>query len=62
MKTQTSLHHCWEQSFGFLVMLFSTGIAVWQCGAAECDEWREKMEPIVPQGYLCRRAGTPIVG
>ena len=42
-------------------MLLSAGIALWQCGASESDEWREKMEPIIPQGYLCRHTAAPIL-
>jgi predicted esterase len=44
----------------FLVVLLLAGAAVWQCRAGECDEWRQKMAPIVPQGYLCRHTATPI--
>ena len=53
--------HCRERGCSFLVMLLLAGAVVWRGEAGECDEWREKMEPIVPQGYLCRRAATPIL-
>src|ERR1039458_1502214 len=61
MNTQRRLFPCWEQRCGLLVMLLSAGIALWQCGASESDEWREKMEPIIPQGYLCRHTAAPIL-
>ena len=42
-------------------MLLSTGIAVWQCGATDWDDWHGKMEPIIPRGYLCHHTAAPIV-
>jgi predicted esterase len=42
-------------------MLLLAGAALWRCGAGEADEWRQKMEPIVPQAYLCRHTATPIL-
>ncbi len=35
--------------------------AAGRCAAGEADEWREKMEPIVPHGYLCRHTAAPIL-
>ena len=32
-----------------------------RCGAGDADDWRQKMAPIVPRGYLCRHTDTPIV-
>ena len=43
------------------MMLLSAGISLWRCGAGERDEWRNKMQPIVPLGYVCRHTATPIV-
>jgi predicted esterase len=45
----------------FLAMLLLATAAVSPSGAGDADDWREKMERIVPQGYLCRHAATPIV-
>src|SRR6266436_1053017 len=28
--------------------------------AAEREDWRQKMQPISPRGYLCRHAAAPI--
>ncbi len=51
----------WKQHFGLLVLLLFTGIAVGRCHAGDADAWRDKMAPIVPQGYLCRHTATPIL-
>jgi hypothetical protein len=48
-------------SCGWLTVLLLAGASLGQCNAGEADEWREKMEPIVPQGYLCRHTDTPIL-
>ena len=58
-KGRRILHWC-EQGWGFLAMLLLAGTFVGRCAGGESDEWREKMEPIIPRGYLCRRANTPI--
>jgi hypothetical protein len=44
----------------FLSALFLACAAASRGHAGEADEWREKMAPIVPQGYLCRHTETPI--
>jgi hypothetical protein len=61
MKKRRGIPHFWEKGRGFLVLLWWAGTAVGRCGAGESEEWREKMEPIVPQGYLCRHTATPIL-
>ena len=61
MKKRRSIPICWERSFGFLVMVLLALTAVGRCDGGESDDWRMKMEPIIPQGYLCRRASTPIL-
>ncbi len=44
-----------------LVLLLLAGISLGRCHAGAADEWRQKMQPIVPRGYLCRHTATPIV-
>jgi hypothetical protein len=61
MKKRQSIVQCQELGCGFVVMLLLAGAADWPCHAGEADEWREKMESIVPQGYLCRHTSTPIL-
>jgi hypothetical protein len=61
MKKRRSISDCLEQGCSFLLMLLLAGIAVGQCNAGESAEWREKMEPIVPRGYLCRHTAAPIL-
>jgi hypothetical protein len=48
-------------SCSLLVMLLLAWAKVRRCDAGAADEWREKMAPIVPQGYLCRHTSTPIL-
>jgi predicted esterase len=48
------------QLAGLLVALLLLWPARFRCDAGEFDNWREKMEPIVPRGYLCRHTSTPI--
>jgi hypothetical protein len=60
MKKRRSHFHFRERGSRCLLMLLLAGMAAGRGNAGEADEWREKMEPIVPQGYLCRHAGTPI--
>src|SRR5208282_3672322 len=61
MKKRRSIRHFWENARGFLVTLLLAGMAVGRSDAGESDQWRDKMEPIVPQGYLCRHTATPIL-
>ncbi|HUD82512.1 MAG TPA: hypothetical protein VMQ67_03375, partial [Candidatus Saccharimonadales bacterium] len=61
MRTRRSIPHFLKKDCGFLLMLVLAGAAVGRCNASESDEWREKMEPIVPQSYLCRHTTTPIL-
>jgi predicted esterase len=61
MKTLSSMLHFWQNARSFLVMLLAAVSAVGQSYAGAADEWREKMEPIIPQGYLCRHTSTPIL-
>jgi transglutaminase-like putative cysteine protease/predicted esterase len=61
MKKRRNIPICWEQSFGFFGMVLLALTAVGRCDGGESDDWREKMEPIIPQGYLCRRASTAIL-
>jgi predicted esterase len=61
MKTRRGIPHFQEKGCGFLLILALALAAVGRCDAGESDDWREKMEPIVPQGYLCRHTATPIV-
>jgi hypothetical protein len=44
-----------------LVSLLLAGMALERCHAGASDEWRQKMEPILPRGYLCRHTPTPIL-
>jgi hypothetical protein len=61
MKKRRGIPHWWDQGCGFLAMLLLAWTPVGRCDGGESDEWRGKMEPIVPRGYLCRRASTPIL-
>jgi hypothetical protein len=61
MKKRRSIPGCLEQGCIFLLLLLLAGVAPWRCGAGDLDQWREKMEPIVPRGYLCLHAATPIL-
>jgi predicted esterase len=61
MKQRRGISYFQGQRGGFLAMLLLAGTAVWRCHGGGADEWRDKMEPIVPQGYLCRHAAAPIV-
>jgi transglutaminase-like putative cysteine protease len=36
-------------------------IGILRSNASEAADWRDKMESIVPQGYVCRHTATPIV-
>jgi transglutaminase-like putative cysteine protease/predicted esterase len=42
-------------------MVLLAWTTVGRCDTSEADQWRQKMEPIVPRGYLCRHTATPIV-
>jgi hypothetical protein len=48
-----------KKGCGFVLMLLM-GMAFGRCHAGELEDWREKMEPIAPRGYLCRHTATPI--
>jgi hypothetical protein len=50
-----------QRTTGFLLTLLLAITAVARCRASEADEWRTKMEPIVPKGYVCRHTAAPIV-
>lgn len=41
---------------GFLALLFGSTLLP----ATELSDWREKMQPITPRGYLCQHTDTPI--
>ena len=60
MKKRIAIALNREQDRSFLVILLLAAILVGRCDGSESGEWREKMEPITPQGYVCRRAATPI--
>ncbi len=60
MKTLRSIPHFRDKGCCWILMLVLAGAAVVRCHAGEADEWREKMEPIVPRGYLCRHTAAPI--
>ncbi len=47
------------RSFFLFFLLVLT--AAERCNAGEADDWRGKMAPIVPRGYVCRHTDTPIV-
>lgn len=47
MNTPRSIPH-------LLLMLVLAGAAAGRCAGGDADEWRDKMEPIAPRGYLCR--------
>jgi predicted esterase len=61
MKTRRSIPHVRKKRCGLIPILVLALACVWRCDAGEADQWRDKMEPIVPRGYLCRHAETPIV-
>jgi transglutaminase-like putative cysteine protease/predicted esterase len=61
LKKQRNNIYFRAPSFGLLAALFLAWIVVARCAAGQADEWRTKMEPIVPRGYLCRHTATPIV-
>jgi hypothetical protein len=61
MKKTRSIPNGLGHGYGFLAMLMLAGTAVWRCDAGGAEDWREKMEPIVPQGYLCRHTTRPIL-
>jgi transglutaminase-like putative cysteine protease len=61
MKTLQSILYCPAKGGGFLAILTLATSAIAPCHAGEADEWRDKMEPIVPRNYLCRHTATPIV-
>jgi len=46
-----------------LAVIFGCGLALTpvRLPAADQVDWRTKMQPITPQGYLCRHTDTPIV-
>jgi hypothetical protein len=61
MKKRPSIPHHRKPSCGFLAILLLATTAVLQCHAGAAADWRDKMAPIIPQGYLCRHTATPIV-
>ena len=44
----------------FLALLLLAGATVARCPAGTADDWRQKMQPIIPHGYLCRHTPAPI--
>jgi len=60
-KKLPHLSHLRQKGGGFLALLLLAGTAIGRCDASEAGAWREKMEPIIPQGYLCRHTDTPIL-
>ena len=44
----------------FLALLLLAGATAARCLAGTADDWRQKMEPIIPRGYLCRHTPAPI--
>jgi predicted esterase len=61
MKKRQNLLRAFEKSRLFLLMVLLACASAARCAAGDADDWRQKMEPIVPQGYLCRHTDTPIV-
>ncbi len=49
-----------QRSCSFLITVLLSGVGAWP-SAGQSREWRAKMEPITPKGYLCRHTATPIV-
>jgi predicted esterase len=60
MKKRRCTPHFRGKGCGFLVRLLLAAVAVARCDAGDSADWREKMEQIVPRGYLCRHTATPI--
>ena len=61
MKMRRNKLYLWKQTRGLLATLFLAWTAIGRCAAGQAEDWRDKMAPIVPRGYLCRHTATPIV-
>ena len=61
MKDHRTPSHYRRKVCAFLTLLLMTATAVWQCHGDEAEVWRNSMAPIVPRGYVCRHAATPIL-